>query len=58
MTEAPPSPCTGICTVDNTRALCLGCGRSLDEIARWPVTPAAEQQIIAARAQARKATLT
>ena len=57
MTEAPPSPCTGICTVDNTRALCIGCGRSLDEIARWAAAGVAEQQAITARAQARKATL-
>ena len=55
MTE--PSPCTGICTVDKARALCIGCGRSLDEIARWPAASPAEQQLITARAQARKATL-
>lgn len=29
------SPCTGICTIDDSRGLCLGCGRSLVEIAGW-----------------------
>jgi uncharacterized protein len=29
------SPCIGVCTLDASRALCLGCGRTLDEIARW-----------------------
>jgi predicted Fe-S protein YdhL (DUF1289 family) len=29
------SPCTKVCTIDPTSRLCRGCGRSLDEIARW-----------------------
>jgi predicted Fe-S protein YdhL (DUF1289 family) len=29
------SPCIGVCTLDQARALCLGCGRRLDEIAGW-----------------------
>ncbi|MGV2128784.1 DUF1289 domain-containing protein [Agrobacterium vitis] len=29
------SPCIGICTLDETSAFCLGCGRSLDDIANW-----------------------
>jgi len=29
------SPCTKICTIDAASRLCAGCGRSLDEIARW-----------------------
>jgi predicted Fe-S protein YdhL (DUF1289 family) len=29
------SPCTKVCTIDSASRLCLGCGRSLDEIARW-----------------------
>ena len=31
-----PSPCTGICKTDDQSDLCLGCGRSRDEIAEWP----------------------
>ena len=29
------SPCTKVCTIDPASRLCGGCGRSLDEIARW-----------------------
>lgn len=29
------SPCTKICTLDPASGLCLGCGRTLAEIARW-----------------------
>jgi predicted Fe-S protein YdhL (DUF1289 family) len=34
-TKAIPSPCTGICTMDGALGLCLGCGRTGDEIAEW-----------------------
>jgi uncharacterized protein len=29
------SPCTNVCTMDPRSSLCAGCGRTLDEIARW-----------------------
>lgn len=29
------SPCIKVCTMDPTTGLCAGCGRTLDEIARW-----------------------
>ncbi|MGB8364221.1 MAG: DUF1289 domain-containing protein [Rhizomicrobium sp.] len=29
------SPCNKICTIDSRGAYCIGCGRTLDEIARW-----------------------
>jgi predicted Fe-S protein YdhL (DUF1289 family) len=29
------TPCTHVCVVHPTLKLCIGCGRSLDEIARW-----------------------
>lgn len=29
------SPCIGVCRLNNTGALCLGCGRTLSEIASW-----------------------
>lgn len=34
MTEVP-SPCVDICDVDKSCKYCIGCGRSLDEIAAW-----------------------
>jgi predicted Fe-S protein YdhL (DUF1289 family) len=29
------TPCTKVCVLDPARRLCVGCGRNLDEIARW-----------------------
>ncbi len=29
------SPCIDVCDVDSTGQFCIGCGRSMDEIARW-----------------------
>ena len=31
------SPCIGVCSIDPKSNLCLGCLRSLDEIAIWPL---------------------
>lgn len=36
MTEAPvPSPCISLCRMDEAGVLCIGCQRTLDEIAAW-----------------------
>ena len=43
MTEVP-SPCVDICDVDETCKYCIGCGRSLDEIAAW-LTISDEQRL-------------
>jgi len=29
------TPCNRVCVVDPRSRLCIGCGRSLDEIGRW-----------------------
>ena len=29
------SPCINVCTMDAVTGLCAGCGRKLEEIARW-----------------------
>jgi len=35
-TSAPIStPCIKVCIVDGKRGLCIGCGRTLAEIAAW-----------------------
>lgn len=35
-TKAPAlSPCVQVCQIDQMLRLCLGCGRTLDEIGRW-----------------------
>ena len=57
------TPCVKICTLDARSGLCLGCGRTIDEIARWTGFTAAERARImaelpgrlAARAQAEPA---
>jgi predicted Fe-S protein YdhL (DUF1289 family) len=37
------SPCVKICTLDARSGLCLGCGRTIDEIAHWTALSAAER---------------
>ena len=32
---AVPSPCTSVCAIDPLTGLCVGCLRTLDEIACW-----------------------
>ena len=42
------TPCNRICVLHPTLRLCIGCGRSLDEIARWiELTDAARAEIMA-----------
>ena len=33
--QAVPSPCVGICRLTDEGTSCLGCGRTLEEIANW-----------------------
>lgn len=39
MSKDPPlsvaSPCIGVCTIDEDSGFCLGCARSLKEVAAW-----------------------
>jgi hypothetical protein len=37
------SPCVKICTLDARSGQCLGCGRTIEEIARWTAMGAAER---------------
>lgn len=34
-TAAVPSPCTSVCTMNAADGLCIGCARTLEEIANW-----------------------
>ena len=45
-TMAIATPCTKVCTIDPRSQLCHGCGRTLDEIARWMSLGESEQQRI------------
>jgi len=40
------SPCVKICTYQAGAGLCLGCGRTLEEIAGWTAMSAAERRRI------------
>jgi predicted Fe-S protein YdhL (DUF1289 family) len=42
------SPCIKVCVIDPATRLCKGCGRSLDEIARWGSMSEAERAYIMA----------
>ena len=47
------SPCVKICTYDPARGLCLGCGRTLEEISAWSAMTEDERRAATAKAQAR-----
>ena len=40
------SPCTRVCVIDYGSGLCIGCGRSGDEIAGWGKRSPAERRSI------------
>jgi predicted Fe-S protein YdhL (DUF1289 family) len=44
----PVSPCIKVCVLD-AAARCTGCGRTIDEIARWAQMSAQEQWTVVAR---------
>jgi hypothetical protein len=42
------SPCLKICALDARAGLCLGCGRTIDEIAGWSsMSPAERARVMA-----------
>ncbi len=47
------SPCTKVCQMDPERGLCLGCARTLDEIARWASRSDEERERIIAELPSR-----
>jgi predicted Fe-S protein YdhL (DUF1289 family) len=47
------SPCVKICTLDARSGICLGCGRTIDEIARWTAMNAAERSRVMTELPAR-----
>ena len=50
-----PSPCISVCRMDTASGLCLGCQRSIEEIAAWATASEADKtriwQAILARRQ-------
>lgn len=49
------SPCVKVCTLDARAGLCLGCGRTVDEIARWTLMSGDDRKRIMAELPARRA---
>jgi predicted Fe-S protein YdhL (DUF1289 family) len=47
------SPCVKVCQMDPKRGLCLGCARTLDEIARWAQMSDAERDRVLAELPSR-----
>ncbi|MGA8689678.1 MAG: DUF1289 domain-containing protein [Methyloceanibacter sp.] len=47
------TPCIDACDIDASSGLCIGCGRSLDEIARWAELSVDERRAIMAILPAR-----
>ena len=48
------SPCIGVCVIDEASGLCEGCLRTLDEIALWGSSSAAQRREVLARIDARR----
>jgi predicted Fe-S protein YdhL (DUF1289 family) len=40
------SPCINVCVIEDATGVCAGCGRSLEEIARWSAMTASERRRI------------
>jgi predicted Fe-S protein YdhL (DUF1289 family) len=48
MPPPPSSPCVKVCVIDPISALCIGCGRTIAEIAGWAGMGEAERLAIMA----------
>lgn len=53
--EKPSSPCIKVCAVSGETGLCMGCGRTLAEIAAWGRMSEAERLAIMSDLAARLA---
>ena len=53
-TDQVPSPCISVCVMDGASGVCVGCLRTLDEIAAWGALDAdAKREVLAAVADRR-----
>lgn len=51
------TPCIKVCQMDPVRGVCIGCCRTLDEIARWGGMTDFERERVLAALPERKASL-
>jgi predicted Fe-S protein YdhL (DUF1289 family) len=47
------TPCVNVCLLDSESGLCVGCGRTMDEIAGWAQMSDGERRAIMAALPAR-----
>jgi hypothetical protein len=60
MAGPPPpivTPCVKVCIVDGESGLCLGCHRTLGEVARWSSLGEAERERVMAELPGRRARI-
>jgi predicted Fe-S protein YdhL (DUF1289 family) len=61
MTDRPPppvkTPCVKVCVVDGESGLCMGCYRTLQEVATWARIPEAERDAIMGELRARRSRI-
>lgn len=42
------TPCVNVCQMDSRTRWCIGCGRTVDEITKWPkMTPYRQKAVVA-----------
>ena len=51
--RTPVSPCIGVCTLDPVSHFCIGCARTIEEIATWPTLSADEKRRVIAQLPSR-----
>ena len=52
------SPCVNTCRLDPATGWCVGCGRTIEEIAGWSAKPVEERRAIRAKLPVRITALT
>ncbi|WP_348752004.1 DUF1289 domain-containing protein [uncultured Aquincola sp.] len=52
-----PSPCNSVCRIDPASGWCMGCARSLDEIAAWSRMGDEGKRVVWAQLPARREAL-
>jgi predicted Fe-S protein YdhL (DUF1289 family) len=57
LASGPPSPCVGICRLDDDTGLCVGCLRNVDEIRDWMILLPEERQAVLRRLEERRLAL-
>jgi uncharacterized protein len=55
LTADPVSPCIGVCIMDPATGFCLGCARTIEEIAGWLDLAAEEKRRVLDELEARQA---